>query len=539
MHRSPLLVLILCAASPAAAQTPADSARHVLNRLTFGPTPRLIDSVTKEGSLRWADRLLAGARPVDPDLARREALFDPARFEADVLAERLETARRERRQQQGRQDGDTVMVPRGRSPMASGPGRTLAAFQQLTVVRAISARDQLSEVMADFWTNHFNIYLDKGLDRALLPEFIQQTIRPLALGRFEDLLLATARSPAMLFYLDNVRSVRPGATPPQLARLDQPRRRPGRTASGSARDSVRARILERMPTGINENYARELLELHTLGVDGGYTQQDVTEVARILTGWGMRPPNRGTGFEYHSWAHDEGAKTVLGLRFPPGGGEVEGKLLIRLLATHPATMHHVSRKLCARFVADDPPDGCVDDAVRAWEASGGEILAVLRAIVHSPDFWSPRAMNAKVKSPLEFVVSAARALAIDPDTLPALAQAVGRLGQPLYRQASPAGYPEREDDWANSGALLERMNLAVALAGGRIPGARPRLETLAPDGANPAALLDAIDHALFGGGMSRTTRDAIEREVADLGNPDEARALAVGLALGSPEFQRQ
>lgn len=502
----------LCATShlDAQAQVPSsDSARHVLNRLAFGPTPGEIDIVRREGALHWAERLLSDARPEDPALARREQAFDPGRFEAAALAGRIEESRRARRQQQAL--GDSGMI-RGKDVkrMDQGPARTLAQFQQLAIVRAVTAEDQLREVMIDFWTNHFNIYLDKGIDRALVPEFINQTIRPKALGKFEDLLLATARSPAMLYYLDNVRSVRPGPSRPR-----------------------------RLPTGINENYARELMELHTLGVDGGYTQQDVTEVARILTGWGMEQPSRGTGYQFHDWAHDDGAKTVLGMKFPAGGGESEGRKLIQMLANHPATMHHVSQKLCARLVADDPPDGCVDDAVRAWKESHGEILAVLRAIVRSPDFWSPRAMNSKVKSPFEFVVSAARALSIEPDTFPALAQAVGKLGQPLYRQSSPAGYPEREDDWVNSGALLERMNLAVALTAGRVRGASPQLDPLAaPDKSGPA-LLDAIDHVLFAGSMSATTRKAIAREVDDARSSEEARSLAIGLALGSPEFQRQ
>ena len=544
-HLFVLALLSLCATSQLTAQepaTPADSARHVLNRLAFGPTPGQIDTVVKEGALHWADRLLSQSGQEDVALSRREKAFGPDRFEADGLADRIEQVRRARRREQ--EQGDTGLRREKGHPMPDGPGRTLAQFQQLAVVRAVTAQDQLREVMTDFWTNHFNIYLDKGIDRALLPEFIDRTIRPMALGKFEDLLLATARSPAMLYYLDNVRSVKPGAVPPQLARLDQPRRRPGRMTNRNldrdmSRDSIRARLQKRMPTGINENYARELMELHTLGVDGGYTQHDVTEVARILTGWGMQQPNRGTDFEYHGWAHDDGAKVVLGVAFPAGGAEGEGKKLIQLLANHPATMHHVSRKLCARLVADDPPDGCVDDAVRAWKESHGEILAVLRAIVHSPDFWSIRAMNSKVKSPFEFVVSAARALSIEPDTLPALAQSVGRLGQPLYRQSSPAGYPEREDDWVNSGALLERMNLAVALTGGKVKGASPELDPLAGLGKSGAALLDAIDHTLFAGSLSETTRRAIARELEDARNPEDARSLAIGLALGSPEFQKQ
>lgn len=519
-HPALPLLLSLCALSQLTAQqtvTSADSARHVLNRMAFGPTPGQIEAVMREGALHWADRLLSRSRPADPALSDREGEFALRRFEADALAGRIEDARRARRQQQER--GDTGM---SRGPDVKGPGRELVQFQQLAVVRAVTAQDQLREVMTDFWTNHFNIYLDKGIDRALLPEFINQIIRPMALGRFEDLLQATARSPAMLFYLDNVRSVKPGATP-----------------GGRRVQRMRPEQQARMPTGINENYARELMELHTLGVDGGYSQHDVTEVARILTGWGMRPPNRGTGFEYHSWAHDAGAKDVLGVNFPAGGGEGEGKTLIKLLANHPATMHHLSRKLCARLVTDDPPDGCVDEAVRAWKASDGEILAVLRAIVHSPDFWSPRAINSKVKSPLEFVASAARALSIQPDTLPALAQAVGRLGQPLFRQSSPAGYPEREDDWVNSGALLERMNLAVSLSSGKVKGAQPNLDPLAAGNLSSAEMLDAIDQKLFAGSMSRTTRKAIARELEDAGNAEAARSLAIGLALGSPEFQRQ
>src|SRR5205814_10315783 len=222
--------------------------------------------------------------------------------------------------------------------------------------------------MVDFWTNHFNVYVAKGADRFLTPDYIEHTIRPHAMGRFEDLLIATAQSPAMLFYLDNWESVAPGASPPFPLSA---RRRGGQ--------GVRT-----APKGINENYARELLELHTLGVDGGYSQRDVIEVARIFTGWSIAPPPRGGGFEFHDWAHDRGAKTVLGVAFPAGHGEDEALRLLTLLASSPATMHHVSRRLCARFVADDPPDGCVDAAVAAWQRTGGDIREVLRAILHSP-----------------------------------------------------------------------------------------------------------------------------------------------------------
>jgi len=494
--------------------TPADSARHLLNRLAFGARAGEIDQIARAGVLVTADRWLADSRPADPLLTERERTFDPARFTAHALAKRIEEERRLRR----RAAADSMMDPPALPP-ARNPRRIAAAYQQLTMVRAVTAEDQLREVMADFWTNHFNVYLGKGADRALLPEYIETVIRPRALGRFEDLLLATARSPAMLFYLDNVRSVTPGMPRPRRMRDD----------------SARAR----MPTGLNENYARELLELHTLGVDGGYTQKDVTEVARILTGWSIESPDRGDGFVFRARAHDFGAKTVLGVRFPAGHGEDEGVSLLKMLAHHPATIHHLSRKLCARLVADEPPDGCVDAAVSAWQQSDGDVLAVLRAIVHSPEFWSPRATDNKVKSPLEFVASAARALRVEPDTSPALAQSVAKLGQPLFLQASPAGYPERQEEWVNSGALLDRMNLAVGLAAGRVGGSRPDLGQIFPDAARPEALLDTLSHQLFANRMSARTREAILHELSDIPDPDEARRLATGLALGSPEFQRQ
>src|SRR5438128_4961509 len=219
---------------------------------------------------------------------------------------------------------------------------------------------------------------------------------------------------------------------------------------------------------------------HTLGVDGGYTQEDVINVARIFTGWSIEPPRQGGDFQFHDWAHDEGEKEVLGVTFPAGHGMDEGMRLLEILANHPATTHHVSRKLCQRFVNDEPPDGCVDDAVAAWRRSGGDLREVLHAIFHGPDFWAPLNTRAKVKTPLEFVVSALRAVGADPDTTPRLAQVVARLGEPLYLHVAPDGYPEREDAWVNSGALLDRMNAGVALAAGTLPGVTVSLDSLIP-----------------------------------------------------------
>jgi uncharacterized protein (DUF1800 family) len=291
--------------------------------------------------------------------------------------------------------------------------------------------------------------------------------------------------------------------------------------------------------GLNENYARELLELHTLGVDGGYTQEDVINVARIFTGWSIEPPRQGGDFQFHDWAHDTGEKQVLGVTFPAGHGMDEGVRLLKMLANHPATMHHVSRKLCQRFVNDEPPDGCVDDAVAAWRRSGGDLREVLHAIFHGPDFWAPQNARAKVKTPLEFVVSALRAVGADPDTTPRLAQVVARLGEPLYLHVAPDGYPEREDTWVNSGALLDRMNAGVALAAGTLPGVTVSLDSLIPATGDAEQLILQVNDKILGGTMSENTKDVIRRQTSDISDPVAARALAVGLAIGGPEFQRQ
>jgi len=371
--------------------------------------------------------------------------------------------------------------------------------------------------MVDFWTNHFNVYVAKGADRFLTPDYIEHTIRPRAMGKFEDLLIATARSPAMLFYLDNWESVAPGSVPPT---------------------ALRVRALERMPKGINENYARELLELHTLSVDGGYTQQDVIDVARIFTGWSIERPQQGGDFEFHDWAHDRGEKRVLGVRFASGHDMDEGIRLLRLLASHPATMHHVSRKLCQRFVNDDPPDGCVDEAVAAWRRSSGDVREVLRAIFRGPGFWATQNVRAKVKTPLEFVVSAARAVSAEPDTSPRFAQVVARLGEPLYLHVAPDGYPEREAAWVNSGALLDRMNAAVALATGKLLGVTVVLDSVVAAG-DTEQLISVVNEKILGGAMSENTRQVLRRQLAGISDPIQARALVVGLAIGGPEFQRR
>ena len=524
-------VVLTAVLSTAVAQSPArDSSLHALNRLAYGPRPGEVDRVATAGVMVWIEQQLTPERIADDALRAREKQFALLRYDADELAARYQDVRRERLQRQRQAGDDSAAMRMARDPDgAIAQQRRLGAeLQQIAVVRAALAERQLYEVMVDFWTNHFNVFYAKGQDRFLLPSYIEETIRPHALGRFEDLLIATAQSPAMLVYLDNVQSVTPGSRPPIPPR-----------AMGRMNAEQRAQLEQRMPRGLNENYARELLELHTLGVDGGYTQQDVMEVARILTGWGIRRPALGVGFEFHDWAHDRGAKTALGVAFPAGRGMDEGVRLLKLLAHHHATMHFVSQKLCARFVADDPPAGCVDDAVDAWHESDGDIRAILRAIFRSPDFWAPTARAGKVKTPLEFVVSAMRSAGAVPDTTPRLAQVVARLGQPLYLQAAPTGYPETQEDWVNSGALLNRMNVAVGLAGGRLPGAEVDLDRIVPLTTDHALLTDAINERILAGTMSPRTRTVILGQIADIRDPAQARALAVGLAIGGPEFQRQ
>ena len=259
----------------------------------------------------------------------------------------------------------------------------------------------------------------------------------------------------------------------------------------------------------------------------------------MLTGWSVDRPLQGGGYAFHAWAHDRGGKTVLGVEFPAGKGEDEGERLLKMLADNPSTAHFVSGKLCARFVSDDPPDGCVDDAVRAWKRTGGDIREVLRAVFRSPDFWAPRNVGAKIKTPLEFVASAVRAVGGVPDSTARLAQAVARLGQPLYLHTAPNGYPERQDDWVNSGALLNRMNLAVQLAANRLPGVTVDLDAVLPLTEDHEALVGAVDRLILGGRMTPGTRKVILAQLTEVTNPVNARALAVGLAIGGPEFQRQ
>jgi uncharacterized protein (DUF1800 family) len=325
--------------------------------------------------------------------------------------------------------------------------------QRLT--RDLYSNAQLQEVMTDFWFNHFNVYLRKNAATPYyLVSYERDVIRPHALGKFEDLLEATAHSPAMLLYLDNASSIGPNSRAAERAKAA--------TARQPASQS-------KAPEGLNENYARELMELHTLGVNGGYTQADVTQVARIFTGWGVDRPQRGGSFMFYPNRHEPGAKKVLGRKFKENG-EREGRDLLHLLATRPATAHFISRKLAIRFVSDDPPESIVDRMAKSYLSSGGDISVVLKTMYQSPEFWSTDVYRAKVKTPLEYVVSAARASDADISNLRPFANALREMGMPLYGAIPPTGYKWVATDWVSSGALVNRMNFSLSLAANRLPG---------------------------------------------------------------------
>ena len=564
---------------------------HALDRLTFGPRPGDFERVKKQGLKRWIDlqlhpdriaenpaleaqlapleslrmnslemlqhyptpqmiRAIAMGREPLPDdpllrasiervVARYKARkgepadptadLEPVRSLEEVLTPvelatvRWGSAEEKRRVMQSMpqdklEDMLIAMTQRQRLPLfgpapssirreillLNGPQQVVAYdLMDSKMLRAIESSRQLAEVLDDFWFNHFNVFYDKGADRFLIPEYERDAIRPNVLGKFRDLLEATAKSPAMLFFLDNFESVRPD--------LD-------------AKNKNR-----KVKRGLNENYARELMELHTLGVNGGYTQKDVTEVARCFTGWSIRAPRQGGGFFFNDGLHDKGEKVVLGNIIPAGGGIEDGERVLDILAHHPSTAHFISKELAQRFVADNPPEALVDRMAKTFLASDGDIREVLKTMLNSKEFWSEGAYQAKVKSPFEMVVSAARALDASVSDGWALANQVGRLGEPLYRKLEPTGYSNLNADWVNSAALLGRMNFALQLAENHVESVKV---DIARFGGDP----EEVAKTLMLRTASPRTRAAIGKALED---QKQTPATVAGLVIGSPDFQKR
>jgi uncharacterized protein (DUF1800 family) len=486
-------------------QTADQQVQHALNRLAFGPRPGDVARVRSMGVDRWIALQLASDRVDD---AATSALVASAyeTYHADPrelvrLGQATQQAVRERARRLAQQGDSADRREMRADAIRDDPQlreqlrrarRIVGDAQSLKLARAVASERQLDEVMTDFWENHFSVFAGKGVTRLYIPAYDRDVIRPHALGKFRDLLGAVAKSPAMLFYLDQFQStVDSTHSPLRAARLPR-----GRAAQ-------RGR-------GLNENYARELLELHTLGVDGGYTQRDVIEVARALTGWTMAP-RQGTGFVFRPEIHDADAKVVLGHRLAAGRGIEDGEEVLDIVARHPATARFIARKLAVRFVSDDPPAALVERAAQTFRRTDGDIRETVRTIVTSPEFFSRAAYRAKVKSPFELVASALRAIGASPDTTPRSAQTVAFLGAPLFGHQAPDGWPETGEAWMNAGAILNRINFGLALAGGRVPGASvarwPDAARLRD--ASRAEQVDGVIAAFLGGQASPDTREIL------------------------------
>ena len=491
---------LLAAGAPAALPTTdARTALHVLNRITYGPRPGDIERVQRMGVERFIEQQLHPDTLEDRGLEGRLDRFETLQLTSRNIAEQFAIPALQARRARQAKGGDTAPDAGAAPPAANGPERVranlpLVELADAKIVRAVYSERQLHEVLADFWFNHFNVDAKKGTTRFLLTEYEREAIRPHVLGHFRELLGATAKSPAMLFYLDNWMSADPNGP-----HLDQ------------------MRPMARRPTGLNENYGRELLELHTLGVDGGYTQHDVTEVARAFTGWSIEQPRQGGGFRFAPALHDNGEKVVLGHRIAAGGGVRDGEHVLDILAAHPATARFISTTLARRFVSDTPPAALVDRMAATFMKTDGDLRAVMTVLLRSPEFLSPPDDASKVKTPYEFVVSALRATGADIRNGTPLVRSLQQLGMPLYQCQPPTGYADTADAWVNTGALVQRMNLALSLASGEVRGVR----LTSPPRAD----------ALLQGQVSDATRATIAKAQS------EPQALA--LALGSPEFQRR
>jgi uncharacterized protein (DUF1800 family) len=565
--------------------TERQAAAHLLSRFTYGAVPGQVDAVAQMGLENWFAQQLAAQLP-DDSLEQVLGQYDALELSNQEVAETYPRNGQVIRMavRDGVVDKDSVKTDRAayRSVIQNymqqkGLKREQELFRQFfcqKVLRAAYSQNQLQEVMTDFWFNHFNVSITKNDCAEFIPAYERDVIRPNALGKFNELLLKTAKSPAMLYYLDNFMSSGPlEAGKPQPVVMD--------SAVQQFRKS----------RGINENYAREVMELHTLGVDGGYTQQDVTQAARVLTGWGVYPMGeyaKGGGmavlkrfsdqqiasrgfvhegdFFFNSNRHDKEEKTVLGHVFPAGGGYEEGVELLGMLAQHPSTARFISRKLAVRFVSDEPPVTLIDKMTKTFLDKNGDIRQVLLTMVEAPEFWNAQALREKTKSPFELAIGSVRSLHATILQPIQLYNWVTRMGEKKYYYQAPTGYPDKGAYWINTGSLLNRMNFGLALAAGRIPGVNVDLLALnsghEPESAQAALMiygklilperdLDATVKRLTpmlnepgiaqkvdaaSAGVEGTVRGAAS---GDMVSNDPMLAQVVGIIIGSPEYQRR
>jgi uncharacterized protein (DUF1800 family) len=515
------LAVAIVALLPSAATFPKDDTAiaHVISRTGFGPRPGDFERVRGQGIQRYIDEQLRPERLSDAAVAARLAGLTTIGLSSRQIAEQYELPQIQARQQKKANANNTDTASPGAGqppdPLQQRANTVMVELSEQKLLRAVYSERQLQEVLTDFWFNHFNVDARKGADRFMLTEYERDVIRPRVLGTFRDLLGATAKSPAMLFYLDNWMSADPnGPHAPDAGRPRVVRGPFGGRALMPPAPQPHAQN-KNGSRGLNENYGRELMELHTLGVDGGYTQKDVTEVARAFTGWTIDRPRQGGGFEFNPRIHDMGQKVVLGHAIKPGGGESDGEQVLDILAKHPSTATFIATKLARRFVSDTPPQALVDRVAARFRETDGDLREVTRAILTSPEFLSKDAYGAKVKTPFEFVASALRATGADVQDARPLVREVQQLGMPLYMCQPPTGYKDAGDAWVNTGALVSRMNLALRLASGQVKG----------------TWVDPSAGVRLAGDVSETTRTTITRAT------DPAKMMA--LTLGSPEFQRK
>lgn len=535
--------------------TEREAAAHLLSRFSFGARPGEIDAVLKTGVENWFEQQLS-ANLADPKVETALAGYESLTMTNEEIVKTYPRAAQVLRMavQDGIVSRDSVKVDKKeyRDEMkAYMEQKGLKPQQELLrqlanqkILRAAYSTNQLKEVLTDFWFNHFNVAASKGGVQQFLTAYERDAIRPNVLGKFEDLLLATAKSPAMLTYLDNDKST-----------VNEENMMEGQKKLAAVREQVMDRMLNadtavmrnaqgkiKKPKmqGLNENYAREIMELHTLGVDGGYTQSDVTQAARILTGWSLNPameygakprqlPNAkrlerlgivyDDNFLFAAQKHDKGEKKVLGVSFPAGGGYEEGVKLIHLLATHPSTAKFIAKKLAVRFVGDAPPQSLVDKMAKTFLEKDGDIRQVLMTMVSSPEFWSKQALREKTKSPFEVAISAIRATNAEVVAPFQVYQWVNKMGQQLYNYQAPTGFPDRGQYWINTGSLLNRMNFGLAFATGRIPGVKVDLLALNDhhEPESPEAALRLYSKLLL---PERNVDETVKRLTPMLTDPD-------------------